>query len=122
MNTIKVKRDIDGQRFEASARYASEDDGWYCSIGIRQSGRGYAMIGQVLSVHIHRPGKAALIAKNGWPCSFGDCKATPTVEVRFTRAARGEPGYSVGSHGACEAHAEAHACSLREDASIGEGD
>lgn len=32
MNTIKVKRDFEGERFEASARYASEDDGWYVSV------------------------------------------------------------------------------------------
>ena len=39
MNTIKVRRDFDGRRFEASARYAEEADGWYCSIGSRENGK-----------------------------------------------------------------------------------
>jgi hypothetical protein len=54
------------------------------------------MIGRVLSVSIHRPGNSPEIAKNGWPCSHPGCNATPTVEIRFTRAARGQPGYTVG--------------------------
>lgn len=71
------------------------------------------MIGRVLSVKIHRPGNAPEIAKNGWPCSHPGCNATPTVEIRFTRAARGQPGYTVGCHGTCEDHAKSHARSLR---------
>ena len=39
MNTIKVKRDFEGQRFEVSARHAPEDDGWYVSIGERTNGK-----------------------------------------------------------------------------------
>lgn len=38
MNTIKIKRTFEGQRYEASARYAAEDDGWYCSVGTRTEG------------------------------------------------------------------------------------
>jgi hypothetical protein len=72
-------------------------------------------LGRVLSVEILRPGNAALIVKNGWPCSHPGCSATPTVEVRFTRVARGVPGYVVGCHGACDAHAEEHARSLEAE-------
>jgi hypothetical protein len=71
------------------------------------------VIGRVLSASIHRPGNAAAIAKNGWSCSFPGCNAVPTVEIRFTREARGLPGYTVGSHGTCAEHAKAHARSLR---------
>ncbi len=39
MNTISVKRDFEGRRFEATARYASEDDGWYVSVGERTEGK-----------------------------------------------------------------------------------
>lgn len=39
MNTVKVKRDFEGRRFEVSARYAPEDDGWYISVGERTSGK-----------------------------------------------------------------------------------
>jgi hypothetical protein len=73
------------------------------------------MIGRILSVEIHRPGRAEQIAENGWSCSYPECTAKPTVEVRFTRAARGIPGYTVGSHGTCEQHAEEHARSLHAD-------
>lgn len=80
------------------------------------------MIGRILSVEIHRPGRAEQIAENGWSCSHSDCKATPTVEVRFTRAARGVPGYTVGSHGTCERHTEEYARSLHADATEAEGE
>ncbi len=39
MNTIKVKRGIDGRRYEASGRYADEDDGWYVTVGVRSEGK-----------------------------------------------------------------------------------
>ena len=38
MNTIKVKRDFEGQRFEASARYAESEDGWYVSVSSVEGG------------------------------------------------------------------------------------
>lgn len=39
VNTISVKRDVEGRRYEATARYAAEVDGWYCSIGSREKGK-----------------------------------------------------------------------------------
>lgn len=79
------------------------------------------MIGEVLSVEILRPGNAALVAANGWPCSRPGCPEKVTVEVRFTRRTRGNPGYSVGCHGTCDAHAEDHARSLKNDYATAEG-
>lgn len=78
-------------------------------------------LGEVMSVEILRPGAADVIAKNGWPCSYPECDAKPTTEVRFTRRARSFSGYSVGSHGACDAHAKAHARSLKSSPSASEG-
>lgn len=73
-------------------------------------------IGDVIDVRILKPGAAKEIAANGWTCSHRECGAPVTTEVRFTRIARGLPGYSVGSHGTCDKHAKAHARSLRKNA------
>lgn len=76
-------------------------------------------LGEVLSVEILRPGNAATIAANGWTCEH--CGAKPTVEIRFTRRARGLSGYSIGCHGTCETHAEEHARALKSDYATVEG-
>lgn len=68
-------------------------------------------LGRVLAVWVERPGRASLIAKNGWLCAHEGCAETPTCEVLFTRACRG--GSTTGSHGTCEAHAEIHAQTMR---------
>lgn len=65
------------------------------------------MTGEVLSVELLRAGNAAFIAANGWPCSHPGCPEKVTVEVRFTRRARG--------------NAEDHARSLKNDYATAEG-
>ena len=73
--------------------------------------------GRVLSARVVRPGRAKLIAANGWHCAHSGCKAPVTVEVAFTKSAR-SVGFVTGCHGTCEAHAKAHAAALRRSGKL----